>query len=114
MYRQYEDPYKLENQLKEWLESHPDKSEWDEYDYETYNNLKERINFAWQDDEYECNYMRENYGPEYGCDSSYEEDDEHVFIPLDEINIDTRDFMERNIAIKAENSAFTGRIKRGR
>lgn len=65
MYRQYEDPYKLEKELEDWLEQHPDKSTWDEYDYENYQNLKERINFAWQDDEYESDYMRENYPDEF-------------------------------------------------
>ena len=55
MYRSYEDPYKLEKELEDWLEQHPDESTWDEYDYENYQDLKERINFAWQDDEYESN-----------------------------------------------------------
>ena len=52
MYRQYENPYALEEQLNQFLESHP-KEEWDEYDYETYYELKDRINFAWQDNEYD-------------------------------------------------------------
>lgn len=52
MYRQYEDPRELENRLEKWLENHP-KENWDEYDYETYSDLKERINFAWQDEEYD-------------------------------------------------------------
>lgn len=52
MYRQYENPTELENALAEWLENHP-KETWDEYDYETYGDLKDRINFAWQDDEYD-------------------------------------------------------------
>ena len=26
MYRQYEDPYKLEKELEDWLEQHPDES----------------------------------------------------------------------------------------
>ena len=52
MYRQYEDPRKLQDQLDSWLEDHP-RNTWDEYDYETYTDLKERINFAWQDDEYD-------------------------------------------------------------
>ena len=52
MYRQYEDPRKLQEQLDSWLETHPEDT-WDEYDYETYTDLKERINFAWQDEEYD-------------------------------------------------------------
>ena len=52
MYRQYEDPRKLQDQLDSWLETHPEDT-WDEYDYETYTDLKERINFAWQDEEYD-------------------------------------------------------------
>lgn len=67
MYRQYEDPHKLECRLEEvkaqlaqcdnddervdlWLEK---------------EELEERINFAWQDNEYECDYMRENYPEDY-------------------------------------------------
>lgn len=53
MYRQYEDPRKLEQELEQFLEQHPNKADWDEYDYETYYDLKERINFAWQDEEYD-------------------------------------------------------------
>lgn len=55
MYRQYEDPRKLQDQLDSWLEDHP-RDTWDEYDYETYTDLKERINFAWQDEEYDEMY----------------------------------------------------------
>lgn len=58
MYRQYEDPRKLEKQLDEWLENHPNHDEWDEYDYESYGELKDRINFAWQDDEYDEMYQQ--------------------------------------------------------
>lgn len=52
IYRQYEDPYKLEKQLaeaKERLAENP-------YDEDLVNEvaeLEERVNFAWQDDEYE-------------------------------------------------------------
>lgn len=53
MYRQYEDPRALEKRLEEWLGEHPDRSEWDDFDYETYYGLKERINFAWQDEEFD-------------------------------------------------------------
>ena len=46
MYRDYENPWELEKQLDDFLEFHP-KEEWDEYDYESYYELKDRINFAW-------------------------------------------------------------------
>lgn len=61
MYRNYENPWELEKSLNEFLKSHP-KEEWDEYDYETYYELKDRINFAWQDQEYDemnCDYTDE-------------------------------------------------------
>lgn len=64
MYRQYENPYKLKQQLVEAekrLAENPD-------DGDLYNEvaeLKDRINFAWQDDEYDCDYMRENYPEDY-------------------------------------------------
>ncbi len=64
MCRQYEDPYKLEKQLakaKELLAENP-------YDEDLVNKvaeLEERVNFAWQDDEYEMNYTRENYLEDY-------------------------------------------------
>lgn len=51
MYRQYEDPRALTERLhraEELLKKHPDN-----YDlYEDVQELKERVNFAWQD-EYE-------------------------------------------------------------
>lgn len=62
MYRRYEDPYKLENQLKE-LKREYRKAIEENADEETLINLEyniaeleERINFAWQDDEYDENY----------------------------------------------------------
>lgn len=64
MYRRYENPYTLEQQLAEAekrLAENPD-------DGDLYNEvaeLKDRINFAWQDDEYDCDYMRENYPEDY-------------------------------------------------
>ena len=64
MFRQYENPYTLEQQLAEAekrLAENPD-------DGDLYNEvaeLKDRINFAWQDDEYDCDYMRENYPEDY-------------------------------------------------
>ena len=67
MHRMYEDPHKLEKQLQEAeekLERMKAKRECgydidDEdiyYQYLTVSELKDRVNFAWQDDEYEENY----------------------------------------------------------
>lgn len=54
MYRQYEDPYKLEKELeKELARINEPGYEPDDFDWERIQNLKERITFAWQDDEYE-------------------------------------------------------------
>lgn len=62
MYRRYEDPYKLEQQLKELKEEYRKALE-ENADEETIINfacdiaeLEERINFAWQDEEYDENY----------------------------------------------------------
>ena len=58
IYRQYENPYTLEQRLEE-LKSRRAKCT-DEYELEGLDQdiaeLKERINFAWQDDEYECEW----------------------------------------------------------
>ena len=54
MYRQYEDPRKLEKELaKELARINKPGYEPDDYDWERIEELKDRINFAWQDDEYE-------------------------------------------------------------
>lgn len=61
MYRQYENPHSLEEQLKkvnEQILNCTDDGEL-EYLYEERADLKERINFAWQDDEYDEDYTRE-------------------------------------------------------
>lgn len=59
MYRQYENPYSLENQLKE-LEAELQEAYALGTDMEdlidlqiSIADLKDRINFAWQDDEYD-------------------------------------------------------------
>ena len=55
MYRQYEDPYKLQIQLAALRVEY--EKETDEYVREnlseSIHELEERINFAWQDDEYD-------------------------------------------------------------
>ena len=54
MFRNYEDPHKLEAQLEKEMERiNRDDYEPDEFDYERIANLQERLNFAWQDDEYD-------------------------------------------------------------
>lgn len=60
MYRQYEDPYELEKQLKELRREYSNAKE-NNADENTLielsqdiHELEERVNFAWQDDEYEC------------------------------------------------------------
>ena len=57
MYRQYENPHKLEKQLEELKQQYCDAVE-NNADEDTLinlamdiNELEERINFAWQDDE---------------------------------------------------------------
>ena len=55
MYRQYEDPRELEDQLKELqarYESETDEDVLIDLAQEI-EELKDRINFAWQDDEYD-------------------------------------------------------------
>lgn len=67
IYRQYEDPNKLEKQLAELKKRIANCT--DEYELEYLHQdkaeLEERINFAWQDDEFEEDYARENYPEEY-------------------------------------------------
>lgn len=59
MYRQYEDPYELEKQIKELRREYSNAKE-NNADENTLielsqdiHELEERVNFAWQDDEYE-------------------------------------------------------------
>ena len=62
MYRQYEDPYKLEEQLEELKEELNKAYKLGADNYELMDleiniaELKDRINFAWQDDEYDSMY----------------------------------------------------------
>lgn len=57
MYRNYEDPYQLEKEyeaekLRQQMKA-AEGYELDDFDYERLADLKERINFAWQDQEYD-------------------------------------------------------------
>ena len=62
MYRHYENPYELEKRLKELEEELQEAYSLgaDMYDLEDIAmeiaELKDRINFAWQDDEYDAEY----------------------------------------------------------
>lgn len=52
-YRSYESPQMLEEQLQKELERFKDPNVVMEYeDFERIEELRERINFAWQDEEY--------------------------------------------------------------
>lgn len=55
MYRSYEDPYKLEIQLAALKVEYENEKDEDvrESLAESIHELEERINFAWQDDEYD-------------------------------------------------------------
>lgn len=71
MYRQYENPYELENRLEE-LKRELHKAYAMGADAENLidlhmeiADLKDRINFAWQDDEYDG--YDDNYGYETEC-----------------------------------------------
>ena len=52
MYRQYEDPYQLEEQLAEARKELANNPANEDLALEVHE-LEERVNFAWQDDEYE-------------------------------------------------------------
>lgn len=62
MYRSYEDPHKLEDMLREKreeyaarMEAGADVEDLIELAIEI-NDLEQRVNFAWQDDEYDAEY----------------------------------------------------------
>lgn len=61
MYRQYEDPYKLGRMLEEARERLAESCDsYGEMDIDILlevQELEDRVNYAWQDDEYDC----ENY-----------------------------------------------------
>lgn len=63
MYRQYENPFKLEDQLEELLARRAKETDEDaliDLDIEI-AELRDRINFAWQDDEYDSDYCSGEY-----------------------------------------------------
>lgn len=67
MYRQYENPRELEKELEE-LKAEMESMDLDDLDlddlmfyHERKEELEERINFAWQDEEFEEDYAREAY-----------------------------------------------------
>jgi hypothetical protein len=64
MYRQYENPHTLEERLEE-AKKRLAENPYDEDLALEVAELKERINFAWQDDEYDEDYAREYYPEEY-------------------------------------------------
>lgn len=53
MYRQYEDPYKLRKQLAEAKKRLAENPENEDLALDVHE-LEERLNFAWQDDEYDA------------------------------------------------------------
>lgn len=58
MYRQYEDPYQIEHQIESLEISMQEAIDMDDEDLqisiaEELAELKDRLNFAWQDDEYD-------------------------------------------------------------
>ena len=71
MYRQYENPRELENRLDEMkrayetelaqCESENERFDIIEYYAQAIAELEDRVNFAWQDEEYLCNCARYEY-----------------------------------------------------
>lgn len=63
MYRQYENPFKLEDQLKELQAQYAAETDEDVLIdlAQEIEELKDRINFAWQDDEYDSDYCSGEY-----------------------------------------------------
>lgn len=66
MYRQYEDPWKLEDRLKEAKEHLEQAKQEDPENIDLIidlvnevESLRERVNFAWQDQEYDENYAHD-------------------------------------------------------
>ncbi len=63
MYRQYENPRTLEERLEE-AKRRLAENPFDEDLVLEVEELKERVNFAWQDEEYDEDYAREYYPEE--------------------------------------------------
>jgi hypothetical protein len=63
MYRQYEDPYVLEQKLAEAKKQFAENPLDEDLAIEVHE-LEERVNFAWQDEEYDEDYAREYYPEE--------------------------------------------------
>lgn len=66
MYRQYEDPWKLEDRLEKAKEQLEQAKQEDPENIDRIidlvnevESLRERVNFAWQDQEYDENYAHE-------------------------------------------------------
>lgn len=64
IYRRYENPYTLEDQLAE-AKARLAENPYDEDLVLEVQELRDRVNFAWQDDEYDEDYAREYYPEEY-------------------------------------------------
>lgn len=64
MYRQYEDPYALEKELADLRRELANATSDYEREYlaEGITELEERVNFAWQDDEFDEDCRREEWG----------------------------------------------------
>lgn len=96
MYRQYEDPYALEdryNELASYYRMHPE--EHDDYAEETLAELRDRINFAWQDDEYDSDYYRDEFYSDLYNDPFYDPEDDRTYPdpdPEDDIQLTTDDY----------------------
>lgn len=62
MYRSYEDPFTLQDRLAELKQEYSDRIEAGESVEDLIDlscdiaEMEDRINFAWQDDEYDCEY----------------------------------------------------------
>jgi len=85
MYRQYEDPQKLEKMLEEAQarleiarQEDPNNDDRIIDLYLEVESLKERVNFAWQDDEYDEQYASDYYPEDQwggNCEDLYDDDD---------------------------------------
>ena len=64
IYRRYEDPWKLEEKLEEAKQRLAENPDNEDLALEI-AELEERINFAWQDQEYDEDYMQDNYPEDY-------------------------------------------------